>query len=187
MINVNLLPDEIKTNLAQAKKNSAVTGLLYRILGLVVIAVVIFLGFNFYFEQDLKQQKFLYEQTQQKISGYGELQESARRVAEKLTTIKKIKATNSVWSGLIEEVNKVVPAGIYLNSVKVDSNIKIRGQLTGFGISKNEVATFRDNLEKSDKFEFVDIEKSTTQIEPTSKKEIENFTITLSIEKGALK
>ena len=187
MINVNLLPEEIKSEINQSKKNRIVLAILYKTLGIIFFTAIIFAFFYSYFNIELNNAKESYGFKEKSLKEYGSLQESAQKIAEKINTIKKIEASSNDWSGTIDEINNIVPAGIYLNSIKLDSSAKTRGQITGRATSKNEVATFRDNLEKSQKFQYVDIESSTTQIDPLSKKEAENFTITLSLEKGALK
>jgi Tfp pilus assembly protein PilN len=80
-----------------------------------------------------------------------------------------------------------MPNGAYLTSIKIDSDSKTRGQISGIANSKQTVAALRDALEKSPKFQYVDIESSKTQVDPVSSKDVENFTLSFSLEKGALK
>ena len=85
------------------------------------------------------------------------------------------------------EIHNVMPAGAYLVSIKLDSDSKVRDQIAGMARSKQDVAALRDAMDKSAKFEYVDIESSSTQYDSASQKDVENFTITFAITKGALK
>jgi Tfp pilus assembly protein PilN len=186
MISVNLLPPEMQAEISDSKKNRIALSSLYQMLLLLFVFIVIFIGFYLYFQSILNSKKSSYEQDIKTTEKYGALEESAKKIAEKIDTIKKINAENGTWNGLIGEINTIVPTGVTLNSIKIDTSTKTRGQITGYAASKTNVAAFRDAMEKSKKFQYVDIENSTTQEDPTTKREVENFTITFSLEKGAL-
>jgi len=187
MISVNLLPPEIKNDIAASKQNAGALKNLYTLLSIIFISALFFGGLYYYFQKELSTQKNIYNQKSQTVQKYSTVEESAKRVAEKIDTIKKISNDGSRWTGVIEEINKIVPAGITLNSIKIDTSNKIRGTITGYASSKNIVAAFRDAVDKSNKFQYVDIENSTTQQDPVTKREVESFTITFSLESGALK
>lgn len=187
MISVNLLPPEKKEEIAAAKRNGLVVSLLYRVVAVLITAMIVFGGFYYYFQTSLSREKNNYNQRVKTVERYGTLENTARKVADRLSTIKNINQESSHWSSLIEELNTVVPPGVTLSLIKMDTNASNRGQISGNSASKNNVAAFRDALEKSNKFQYVDIESSTTQEDPLTKREVENFTITFSLEKGALK
>jgi type IV pilus assembly protein PilN len=187
MINVNLLPPEIRAEIDQQKKNGQVMSVFWKLIALTLTYLLIFGGFYYYFYSSSRTLSSELGTKEEEVKKYGTLEEEAKKVAERLNIIKQIQGNTNVWSGVIDEVMNVVPSGVSLKSIKIDSSAKNRNQISGEAVSKTLVASLRDSLEKSDKFEYVDIETSMTAEDPTKTKELENFTISFSLEKGALK
>jgi Tfp pilus assembly protein PilN len=187
MINVNLLPPDIKEEIAQTKKNGQIVKVFWKLIFLILIYLLLSGGFYYWFS--LEQNKTANElaKKEEEIKKYGILEQEAKNIADRLNTIKQIQSNTFVWSGTIDEIMTVVPTGVSLKSVKIDSVNKNRNQITGDANTKTEVASLRDSLEKSNKFQYVDIEASTTIKDPAKNREYENFTISFSLEKGALK
>lgn len=187
MINANLLPPDIKKDIAQSKENAKALRFVWLTLMVLIIVVAIALGLWYYFTQSLNSTTADLTNRQEATKKYGTLEEKAKKLAERITTIKMINGKTNHWSGVISEIQKVMPSGVYLTSVRIDSNPKVRAQISGYAKSKQEVAALRDAMDKSEKFEFVDIESSTTEKNPKTQADVENFSITFSLTKGALK
>lgn len=186
MINVNLLPDEIKQEIEQTKKNAQVLSLLGRFSLFFLIYLLILTGFFFYLNGEVKKSNLELGEREAAMSKYNTLEEKSRRIADRINTVKKIDNASFRWSGLIEEMGNVVPGGVYLNSVKIDPAGKGRNQLTGYARSKQEVAALRDSMEKSSRFRYVDIERSSSGTGANDNSQ-ESFTISFSLERDALK
>jgi Tfp pilus assembly protein PilN len=187
MINANLLPPEVKSEIAQTKKNKSIVyyfGLSF-IVFLTVVAVFIASWTNF--RSMLKSDQKAIKSEQAENEKYGAVTEKSKSLAGKITTIKTIDANTNKWSGVITEIQKVMPSGAYLSSVKIDADSRVRGQISGIAASKQIVASLRDSLEKSSKFQYVDIDTTRTQLNSTTQKDEENFTLSFSLEKGAFK
>lgn len=187
MINVNLLPPEIKAEIKQTKKNRQILGFFYKLFFLLVAFIILVGGFYYYFKTKLTVVTANLNAQENEIKKYGTLEEEAKKISDRLSTIKQIEGNSNTWSGVIDEIMKVVPSGVSLKSVKIDATSKNRNQFSGEALSKTQVASLRDSMEKSNKFQYVDIESSTTTEDAATKKESENFTISFSLEKEALK
>lgn len=187
MIKVNLLPEENKAEIEQAKKNLRLLRIFNKLLLLTFGTVLIIGGLGFYLQTKANSSSKTLSEKEKSIDKYGNLEDEAKTVSDKLQTIKQISADSYKWSGVLAEINKVVSSGVYLTGIKMDSNTKVRGQITGYAISKSNVASFQEAMENSEKFEFVDIESSQTQTDPASAQVRENFTISFTFAKGALK
>jgi Tfp pilus assembly protein PilN len=187
MINVNLLPPEIKAEIDQTKKNLSVLKVVGKVAALFLSYILIAIGFYFYFSTSLKTVVADYNNKEGQIKKYGALEEKAKKIAERINTIKQIQDNTNVWSGVIDEVTTVVPNGVSLSNIKIDSATKNRNTITGNATTKADVAALRDAMEKSAKFQYVDIESSATTKDPISNREFELFTISFTLEKGALK
>lgn len=187
MINVNLLPPEVKHEIAQSKKNRKVRALFLKTFLLLFLVLLISSAAWLYFSDTLKKTSAELGAKEESIKKFGTIEEKSKKIAERLETIKQIEENASHWSNVISEIQNVIPGGIYLNSVKMDGDSKNRGQISGFAQSKQDVATLRDAMDKSNKFQYVDIESSSTSKDPIKKRDVESFTISFSLEKGALK
>jgi Tfp pilus assembly protein PilN len=187
MINANLLPPEVKKDITQAKENSKALKYIWLTLLVLVTVVAVSAVVWTMLDKSFKTSVTELVRRENETKKYGSLEEKAKKLSSRISTIKTIDAKTNHWSAVISEIQTVMPTGLYLNSVRIDSNVKVRGQLTGYAKSKQEVATLRDSMEKSPLFEYVDIESSTTEKEPKTQADIENFTISFSLTKGALK
>lgn len=187
MNSINILPPEIKKDLEEAKKNSKNVSYFVKTGLLLLLVAFIFSTAYFYLNYSLKIANAELGAKEEEISKFGGLEEESKKIAERLSSIKSITGASNKWSSVIGEIQNIMPAGIYLRTVKMDSAVKGRGQITGVAQSKNDVASLRELMEKSKKFEFVDIELSSTTQDLKTKAQIETFTLSFSLQKGALR
>jgi Tfp pilus assembly protein PilN len=187
MINLNLLPPEIKEQQAQVKKNKQIlNAFVYSIVALLFVGFA-FLGLTYYFNAKLENTNRELGEKEKSVKKYGDIEDRAKKVTERIDTVKRIIDGTNLWSSLIEEIQKIMPDGISLSSIRIDAAATNRNTISGYAVSKKEVAALRDAMEKSDKIEYVDIESSTTIFDSGLKREVENFSLTFSLSKGALK
>lgn len=186
MSKINLLPPEYKLEIQQAKENKSLRRFLLKTLLLILVVTGLFFGeyfvLNFLLEASSKE----LQQRESGLEVYGNLENDAKKIAAGLNTINLIDKNSPQWSGIIEEIQNIMPQGVYLTNVKMDSSRKIRNTINGIAATKKEVAALRDLMEDSKKFDYVDIESSSTVTDPKTKRETESFSISFSIEKGAL-
>lgn len=186
MSNINLLPPNIKESIEQKKKNSMVLGLFYKSLIYALIIIVVTVGAYIYLENNTNNIAAKLAVANEQINGYGQLEEQSTRVSEKLLAIKTIEKKLNHWTDVVAEVQKVMPSGVYLSKTSLNADNKIRGEISGFAKTKNGIATLRDAMEKSEYFEYVDIEEAATETNPKTGEDLESFTLTFSLQKGAL-
>lgn len=187
MNSINLLPKKIKEEIEQTKINKKTRLYLFKSLVILAFILIIISMLIFYFNQQNAKTELLLSERQKSIDSYGNLEAESRIFAERLNTISRIDREINYWSFIFEEINKIMPNGAYITSLSMDADRKNRSRLTGFALSKNTVATLRNSMDQSDKFEYIDIESSSTVVNQNSSKEEENFIITFSLKKDALK
>lgn len=187
MINVNLLPPEIQAEQKLAIQNRKILTLIFTSIGIFFGLALIFGGEIWYFSNKLTTTNRSLSEKEQAIKKYGDIENKSQKVAERINTIGQIMGSSNVWSTTIEEIQKIMPGGVTLATIKIDANPKTRNTITGYALSKKEVAALREAIEKSDKFEYADIESSQTEVNSNFNREVENFTLTFSLSKGALK
>lgn len=186
MSNINLLPDEIKEDIAQAKKNKKTRKYFVKSI-LMLFSVILFSGVLFlYLQSEIKRTARDLEIKNSDIENFGNLEAEATVLSKRLATIGNIKDELNHWSDTIKELRMILPSGSYLTSVSIEEDKKARNRLSGFADSKAIVASIRNSMEKSEKFEYVDIESSSSVLNPISQEFEENFIITFSLSKDAL-
>lgn len=187
MNSINILPPEIKKEIEQTKSNTKAVTYLYKTILLTIIVLSASLLAFLFLSYSLKKANETLTAKEEEITRFGTLETEAKSIADRLASIKSITSSSNKWSEVIGEIQTIMPSGIYLRTVKMDDTVKGRGQMTGVARTKTEVASLRELMEKSKKFEFVDIEMSSTIEDLRTKNLIETFTISFSLEKGALK
>ncbi len=186
MSNINLLPQGIKQNLEQKKKNRETLKFFTKTLLTLVLVIVISGTTWLFLTNGLRSINLAVEKKNEAIKKYGSLEEESKNTAEKLNTIKLIANSTNSWSPIIEEIRKVMPTGTYLSEISMSADTKTRGEMIGFAKTKDSIATLRNTLEDSTYFQFVDIENIATEEDPTTGIERESFTLSFSFTEGAL-
>lgn len=182
MIDVNLLPTEIKEDIAQAKNNKTALSYFRRALFLLVSICLIFIAAQYFSGSLLKEYQAKQIIARKLISRFGALEELANKAVSKIGKIQGIEASTNTWSNILTEINNITPQTVTIVSLKLDSNLKLRQTINGTAGSKKEVAEYRDTLESSEYFEFVDVDS--TQSRGNSG---ETFTISFTLSKDSLK
>lgn len=186
MSNINLLPKNIKDDISQAKKNKVTFSYFMKSIFLLIIIILIAGGTFFYFTLQSSSINETIKTESKRIDEYSNLENGARLIAERLSTISKIEKNLNYWSDTLEEIQVVMPSGAFLSSMNISSDDKNRGKIAGFADSKDTVATLRNTMESSSKFEYVDIDSSNLAYNPDLEKDVENFIISFSLTKEAL-
>jgi len=188
MISTNLLPPEIKEEISQTKKNREVLSLFSRMIFMTGFIALLIFSLNYFMEYQRKEAAKKAFETQKIVSDYGTLERDAKKIADRIKAIKNISENTYTWLKTLNELQAVIPEGTSLDTFKVDTTSKTtRGQITGKAQSQRDIAALRDAMDKSSKFEFVDIDLSQTQTDPSTKATRQVFAISFSLTKEALK
>jgi len=186
MNSINLLPPDIKKGINQKKKNATLLKLLYQSILYTILVIAITVGAYFYFEQNTQRISNQLEAADNDTTAFGQLEKQSADVAGKLLAVKTIEGNLNSWSNDVAEIQKIMPSGVYLTKVSLTSDSKVRGGMSGFAKNKDSVAVLRDAMEDSEYLEFVDIENASTETDPKTGKDLESFTLSFSLAKGAL-
>lgn len=187
MSKINLLPAEYKKDIEQAKANGKILNTLARVSWLFVGLVLVYLVTLFLMNQTLAAKTRELKENEAQVNGFGNLEEKSKKISERLTNIRTIDRKSPKWSTVISEIQRVMPSGIRLTKVKMDNQTKSRGNMSGYAATKKNVADLRNLMERSEKFKYVDIDSAGTVEDPETKKEVESFNISFTLEEGALK
>ena len=195
MININLLPEEIRDNIEYSKKNKR----LLKYFRMLIIACFFFLiSFAFLYIFLIKNNNFFLEnikKSEASINDYQDVLNDAQELNGKVKAIEDIKNNYRFWSKLNYTLNKVVPEGLYIEKLEPsdtsnlspsekdissnDVNTKIK--IIGFSKTKKDIGLFRDALASQNGFKSVNIELA-KEVDPGKN----NFSITFFLNKKAI-
>jgi len=182
MIRLNLLPPEIKEDIAYAKKNAALYQLLIKLVAgfVVMVAVVSVVGYIVYTNQQIAREERSVAEAQ--LASWKNTEKDAKSFAERLNLVDKIRSEKLNWTLIFAEIEKSMPSNVKLSAFDFTNNAKDRVGITGYAISNTDIGTFREILSKSKLFQFVDIENVASATDPAdSGKKVLVFRITMNL------
>lgn len=186
MTKINLLPPKIKKDIELKKKNREAVLNLTKVLFSLVAATIIGSIVWWHLNSKIKLSEEILQNVSQSIEKYGNLEQEAKKTADKIDKIDKIEKNLDHWSPLMREIQELIPQDTTLTKLSISTDPKVRCEIIGYAKDKASISALRDNMENSDYFEYVDIVNTTTESPSGEKTERENFNIGFSLEKGAL-
>jgi len=197
MISVNLLPEEIRENIAYSKKNIKTLAYVRMLITFCILLIVSFgVCFSFQYMSNNFYLKSI-KDTEKVIAGYKGDFNKAKSLQEKIKIIEKIKKDYKYWSKVNYALTRVTPEGLYISELtaeqkantantktteSTDTNTNMK--ITGLSKEKTEVGMFRDSLENLEGFSKVTI--VSIKQEADEKGVLKNkFVITVSVDKKA--
>ena len=181
MITINLLPPAIKESRRYAKKNKS---LITALVAYVAIVAALYLGLGtLWFALKGANEGLAGDITssEQKISKYGAIESEALTLSSRLDSVNKIFVSQPHFKKVYEELSYARPDGVVVLQVAFDIKKDSRIILQGSANSVTSVGLFRNALELSPLFEFVDIQTISKGDSGTA------FSINMSLSKDAMK
>ena len=182
MTRLNLLPPEVKENIAYSKKNAALANLFKKMIACFV-ALIVFIGvvgYIVYTNQQIAKSEEGNAQAQ--LTTWSKTEVSAKDFADRLNLVDKIRGGKIDWTLVFTEIAKSTPANVRLSSFDFTNNSKDRVSFSGFAVSNADIGTFRELLAKSPLFQYVDIESVSASTDPfDSSKNVLSFKITMNL------
>lgn len=189
MNRINLLPDRIKVDIYHAKKNKTLLSMFFSIVFLVLIfGVFAFISFSYLNNNTIVLDKSI-QATDYDIKEYGDIEEEINTLNSRISDFKKINDEMLLWSKAMDVIKASTPSNLYLMSIISEGDIEGRGSIIGNSSDKVAIASFIRTLEKSDVFEYIDIDSVSVTADSFSPipREANNFTLSFSVKKGELR
>lgn len=180
MINLNLLPPEIKQKITDAKKSANMVSWC-----LVIVLVFLFLGFvlysvkNMLLAPNLDNVKQNIADATQKMASFSDLEKDALFLNERANIATQIETSRASWSQIIQELANSVPTNVQFSSLSADTAKSPNFVLQGKTITEREIISFKDKLEESNFFKNVAFKSSTTS---GGAEETKNLTFSLEFD-----
>lgn len=169
MININLVPPEVKNKITAAKKTASHFG--------IAIVVVIFIGVAsalvkaadyMVLEPALTQVKTEVNQSQNELKDYLNLQNQAAAINDRMNIATKINEKRAHWSEITQDLINSVPQNIQFVSVTANAEKTPNFVLQGKAASERDIIAFKDKLDASSFFNNVYFKSSTSSLPSAS-------------------
>ena len=161
MININLLPTEIKTKISQAKKSADVFSICLVVVFLVVVCGLLLNSLKYMLLQpELDNLKAQVTKATSELKSFDELEKQALFLNDRAALAQKIEAQRPLWSQIIKELNNSVPQTVQFSGLTADVSKSPNFVLTGQTDSEREIIKFKDKLSTSKLFKNVAFKSS---------------------------
>jgi Tfp pilus assembly protein PilN len=155
---INLLPPSLKEQLRYARYNQLAVRYLRLLTVLVLVLAGIFGASIFFLHQQTDLISRDVTDKHRQITSYDATVKQAKDVADRLTAIKTIQASQTKFSLLLDDLAKVLPKGVSIDSITLTGDDKKPVRVNVTGSSYDAMLSFREALAKSARISGVDLE-----------------------------
>ncbi len=183
MININLLPPELKISRIEAKRNASLFSVsLVVIIFSIVLGIVALTGKSTV-EAYLDSIKQDVSSSQDQNQDAKALQEAALLINDRALTFADINAKRAIWSQILTDLSVDAPTDVQFINLTCDTakspNFVLQGQTT----TEREIIKFKEKLESSPLFKNVAFKSSDLMTDTQSQTESLKFTLEFDLEK----
>ncbi|HEX7259495.1 MAG TPA: hypothetical protein VF272_01020 [Candidatus Saccharimonadia bacterium] len=155
---INLLPPEIKTQVAYSRYNRSLLRYLWLTLLLALILAGSLLAATYFLNQDIKRIDTDLAAKQHQIKAYESLQAKAKATGARLASIGTIQKNQAKFSILLADLAQYMPQGTAISSIILTGDDKQPVRLTVNAVDYKTALSFRDSIARSPRISAADIE-----------------------------
>lgn len=169
MVNINLVPQEIKAKIAQAKKSANVFSICLVAVFLLVILGILSLAVNsMVLEPDLATVKDEIQKNTAALQSFATLEDKALFLNDRAKIAETIEQKRPLWSQIVQGLINSVPQEVQFASITADVTKSPNFVLEGFAKNERDIISFKDKLEASEFFKNVAFKSSSVENQPVS-------------------
>lgn len=181
MSKINLLPSSFKEGHEYSKRNRKILSILYTY---VALSVAVYVGMGvvwayLFFANQITQRDI--NEKQKTVASYAQLEQNATALASRLDVINRILTAKPSFRKPLEEISYRRPNGVTVARIAIDVKPENRATVEGLAVNLQTLGLFRNALEESELFDYVDI----ASVSPDSGQY--RFNLTLTLASGALR
>jgi len=183
MININLLPPELKLKRIEAKRNASLIGICLVIVLVVAVIAVIGRSLEATVKDRLSAAKSEVEKNTGQLEESKDLENLALLINDRAKTTDTINKTRVIWSQVIQELANSAPADVQFDNLTANSEKSPNFILQGNTTTEREIIKFKEKLENSPVFKNVNFKNSSLQTDSTTQTQKLKFTLEFDLEK----
>jgi len=183
MININLLPPELKLKRIEAKRNASLIGICLVIVLVVAVIAVIGRSLEATVKDRLSAAKSEVEKNTGQLEESKDLENLALLINDRAKTTDTINKTRVIWSQVIQELANSAPADVQFDNLTANTEKSPNFILQGNTTTEREIIKFKEKLENSPVFKNVNFKNSSLQTDSTTQTQKLKFTLEFDLEK----
>ncbi len=184
MININLLPSELKAKRAADKKNASLISVCFIIVLIVIALGIIAQSFKETIASNLGNLTNNTEKSDTLSDNDQKLEEMALMINDRWQTLQVIGKDRVIWSQVLQDLNNSVPLDVQLENMIVNIAKSPNFIIQGNTINEREIIKFKEKLENSPFFKNVSFKSSSIQKDTADQSEKLKFTLEFDLEKA---
>lgn len=182
MININLLPPELKLKRLNAKKNASLVSICIVVILVVVVIAILGKSFASTIDAHLATTKNDIEKNNSMLDQYQELKDTALFINDRWSATQKIDETRVYWSQVLQDLINSVPKNVQFENVVVQIDKSPNFVLQGNTTTEREIIKFKEKLENSIFFKNVAFKSASLTADTQTKAETLSFTLEFDLE-----
>lgn len=156
MININLLPPEIKTKISQKKKAANVFSICLVIVIVFIVISVLFRSFQeTIFKSRLDSLQSEIQKANSDLAKYNDLEKEAAFLNNRSQLATQIEEKNPAWSIILPDLINSVPSDVQVTSLTINLSKTPNFVLQAVTVNEREAIKFKEKLENSKHFKDV--------------------------------
>ena len=184
MININLLPPELKMQRISAKRNASLIGLCVTLVIIFAILGIIARALESTFETYLSSAKNNIEKDTSGLEQYQDLQDLALLINDRWQTTQAIGKNRTIWSQVLQDLNNNAPSDVQFENLVIDNDKTPNFVLQGNTTTEREIIKFQDKLKASAYFDNVTFKSSSLSTSDTQKEQRLKFNLEFNLKKN---
>lgn len=171
MININLLPSEVKTKVTKLKHSASIYGIcLVVVIVFVLSAVLLTIYKNDLLQNQLNSYGNDITQNTKELANFSDLQSKALFLNDRVKLATSIENTRSNWSVIMQDLINSVPSNVQFISLNANLSKSPNFVLQGSTATERDAIKFKDKLESSTYFKNVSFKSSSASTSETESK-----------------
>lgn len=182
MINLNLLPPEIKQKVRKSKQSANIFGIcLVVVIGFIVLNFLLSQYKSSFLQTQLETYKTDITNANKGLKNFDDLQKKALFLNDRALVVTTIQDGHAAWSPVLQDLINDAPSNVQFISLIADPAKAPNFVIQGSTVSERDAIKFKDKLESSSFFKDVIFKSSTTSKTEGSDNKL-NFTLEFNLE-----
>ena len=186
MVNINLLPPELKLKRIAAKRNASLISISLVIVIVFVVAGIISRSLESTIISNLDSLKSQVERNNVNVDNYKDLKDLALLINDRSKSADEINQKRVLWSQVLQELANNTPEDVQFENITGNTDKSPNFILQGNTTTEREIIKFKEKLENSSMFKNVSFKSSSLGQENEQNGKI-SFTLEFELEQRSLK
>lgn len=182
MININLLPPELKMRRIAARRNASLISVCIVVVLVVMIIGIVGRSLRSTVNTYLDTAKNNVQKDTSQLDQYQDLEDLAMLINDRWKATVEIEKNRVYWSQVLQDLNNNVPADVQFENLIINSEKTPNFVLQGNTTTEREIVKFKDKLENSPFFKNVSFKSSSLSTDESSSTGKIKFTLEFDIE-----